>query len=792
MKGSAVTIILPSAWLFLALAAYELKIKPLGTQFTKPLGTSIVFTCELLEVNAENTKVLKLQWIGNDGREIVDSSGRIYLEEDRLSHKLYITDIQEGDNGTYTCSSSVDGVTDTKTVSLQLIKEITFDFAPSPQNPKIDTDGLIVCRVSGFPQPGISWRHKGRRILNDGRYVLEDGALRIRNIKKSDDGIYSCRAEVDADGRYDERKISVVVHVPPQISSLQQTVEEIENKRAIIGCRATGTPKPTFKFYRSDGQEIENTNGTVVDADAGDLVFHSVSKNDEGTYRCHAVNDVGQVSAEVELRVLIEPFIYKFENASVSEGEAAYIHCFSRGDPPPGILLFKGVDTNAIRTEHTETGRISIVETPGHVVLTINETAPADAGVYTCTSSSRAGHTERSAYLTITYKPRFESHPATVVHSWDGRVQNISCRCLAHPAPFLEWLHNDEVIITNATYHVYNVSSGSSYLEIKTDKDNVEWVYGNYTCRAVNELGKADLNIRLMKATIPGEPEARVVERSPNRLVIAAVPGSDGGMRVTGYSVKFGNNVREFPRLTTEDDTKPMPLVLNDLESNTTYVFRIYARNEVGTSSPKLLHAKTDEFLPDGQPVLPAVASLGTSVVVGIIIGVFVVFLLVVDISCYFVNGCGLTMCICVQLCGRTKPKMTPTEIEEGESKEILKETPPDLEPDEAKSSQEDLKEEKQYLAETRVIDDTQVEALEEIVDQPQSLPENQPQPQEGRAPPNRKSILSYGDGRWKDVVHELEAQLGVVKKTRSGDESAGEEDNRENDEDFELHHTRT
>lgn len=71
--------------------------------------------------------------------------------------------------------------------------------------------------------------------------------------------------------------------------------------------------------------------------------------------------------------------------------------------------------------------------------------------------------------------------------------------------------------------------------------------------------------------------------------------------------------------------------------------------------------------VPDGQPVLPAVASLGTSVVVGIIIGVFVVFLLVVDISCYFVNGCGLTMCICVQLCGRTKPKMTPTEIEEGE-----------------------------------------------------------------------------------------------------------------------------
>ena len=70
---------------------------------------------------------------------------------------------------------------------------------------------------------------------------------------------------------------------------------------------------------------------------------------------------------------------------------------------------------------------------------------------------------------------------------------------------------------------------------------------------------------------------------------------------------------------------------------------------------------------PAEPPPAAAVASIGTHIVIGIIIAIFVLFLIIIDISCYFINGCGLTMCICVQLCGRTKPKATPSEMEEGE-----------------------------------------------------------------------------------------------------------------------------
>jgi len=45
-----------------------------------------------------------------------------------------------------------------------------------------------------------------------GRFNVQPRGLLIRNISQADNGDYTCRAEVEAEGRYDERKISVVVH----------------------------------------------------------------------------------------------------------------------------------------------------------------------------------------------------------------------------------------------------------------------------------------------------------------------------------------------------------------------------------------------------------------------------------------------------------------------------------------------------------------------------------------------------------------------------------------------------
>ncbi len=52
----------------------------------------------------------------------------------------------------------------------------------------------------------------------------------------------------------------------------------------------------------------------------------------------------------------------------------------------------------------------------------------------------------------------------------------------------------------------------------------------------------------------------------------------------------------------------------------------------------------------------------------GILIVVFILLLFGVDITCYFLNKCGLLMCIAVNFCGKSGPSAKGKDIEEGKA----------------------------------------------------------------------------------------------------------------------------
>jgi len=59
----------------------------------------------------------------------------------------------------------------------------------------------------------MTWTQTRVGVAEGGRRQFDErNGLRIRNITTSDDGEYTCRAEVDSTGRYDEKKINVTVH----------------------------------------------------------------------------------------------------------------------------------------------------------------------------------------------------------------------------------------------------------------------------------------------------------------------------------------------------------------------------------------------------------------------------------------------------------------------------------------------------------------------------------------------------------------------------------------------------
>lgn len=75
---------------------------------------------------------------------------------------------------------------------------------------------------------------------------------------------------------------------------------------------------------------------------------------------------------------------------------------------------------------------------------------------------------------------------------------------------------------------------------------------------------------------------------------------------------------------------------------------------------------------PAASPALPGAATsstgLGTGAIVGILIVVFFLLLVGVDVTCYFLNKCGLLMCIAVNFCGKAGPGAKAKDMEEGKA----------------------------------------------------------------------------------------------------------------------------
>lgn len=72
--------------------------------------------------------------------------------------------------------------------------------------------------------------------------------------------------------------------------------------------------------------------------------------------------------------------------------------------------------------------------------------------------------------------------------------------------------------------------------------------------------------------------------------------------------------------------------------------------------------------LPPTQANGSPTSGLSTGAIVGILIVIFVLLLVVVDITCYFLNKCGLLMCIAVNLCGKAGPGAKGKDMEEGKA----------------------------------------------------------------------------------------------------------------------------
>ncbi|XP_045870729.1 neural cell adhesion molecule 1 isoform X12 [Meles meles] len=592
---------------------------------------------------------------------------------------LQIRDIKKTDEGTYRCEGRILARGEINFKDIQVIVNVppTVQARQSIVNAtaNLSQSVTLVCDAKGFPEPTMSWTKDGEQIENeeDEKYIFSDDSseLTIRKVDKSDEAEYVCIAENKA-GEQDA-SIHLKVFAKPKITYVEnQTAMELE-EQVTLTCEASGDPIPTITWRtstRNISSEEKTLDGHLVvhsHARVSSLTLKSIQYTDAGEYVCTASNTIGQDSQSMYLEVQYAPKLQGPVAVYTWEGNQVNITCEVFAYPGATISWFR--DGQLLPSSNYS--NIKIYSTPSASYLEVTPDSENDFGNYNCTAVNRIGQESLEFILVQADTPsspsidQVEPYSSTAQVQFDEPEATGGVPILKYKA---EWRAVGEEVWHFKWYDAKeaNMEGIVTIVGLKPET--------TYAVRlaALNGKGLGEISTASEFKTQPvREPSAPKLEgqmgEDGNSIKVNLIKQDDGGSPIRHYLVKYRALSSEWKpeiRLPSGSDH----VMLKSLEWNAEYEVYVVAENQQGKS--KAAHFV---FRTSAQPTaIPANGSptsgLSTGAIVGILIVIFVLLLVVVDITCYFLNKCGLLMCIAVNLCGKAGPGAKGKDMEEGKA----------------------------------------------------------------------------------------------------------------------------
>ncbi|XP_057192986.1 junctional adhesion molecule 2b isoform X1 [Triplophysa rosa] len=196
---------------------------------------------------------------------------------------------------------------------LLLYVYISASVTVTTRKPKLEvhenTNAVLSCefRTERETHPRVEWKKRAKDVsyvyfdgeFTDsfkGRASIDGATVTLRGVTQKDSGVYQC--EVTA--RHDKIKLGEVmvtlsVLVPPHAPSCHVPETVVRGYSVEMHCKdKLSVPPATYSWYK-DNKPLNSAPeiNYSLDPKTGTLKFKSVSKSDEGQYRCEAANGVG-------------------------------------------------------------------------------------------------------------------------------------------------------------------------------------------------------------------------------------------------------------------------------------------------------------------------------------------------------------------------------------------------------------------------------------------------------------------------------------------------------------------
>ncbi|XP_030010029.1 neural cell adhesion molecule 1a isoform X20 [Sphaeramia orbicularis] len=541
---------------------------------------------------------------------------------------LLIHGIKKSDEGMYNCEARVPIRGE---IDLRMIK-VVVNVLPSIRARQSDVNAtadngssaLLACDADGFPEPTVTWTHNNIVLESGDKYSLnEDGSeLVIKDVKKVDEGDYTCIAKNKAGEKAEE--VSLNVFVQPKITYLNnQTAEEFDDQVALT-CEASGDPTPTISWSfenrvftegeqaswtRPDKYESLDRNIVVRShARVSSLTLKNVQFTYAGQYLCTAINSIGQDSQSMYLEVSYAPKILGDVTVYTWEGNPANISCEVEAHPGASVLWFR----DGLQLPTANSTNLKIYNTPTVSYLEVTPDSQNDFGSYNCTATNTLG-TESKEFLLIQAEvpsspeiQQVEPFSTTAVVEFEepdsmGGVPIIKYR--------VEW----RLVGNQWAGEVFDATADMTKITISGLKPETDY---EVKMSAINGKGEGESSVASTFKTNPirysftnsspflysnvaseGEPSTPIlqvkVHSNGNALKVNWIKQDDGGSPIKHYLIRYkAKHVSDWKpeiRIPYGSDY----VILNGLEWNTEYEVHVLAENQRGKSQPGIQYMRT-------------------------------------------------------------------------------------------------------------------------------------------------------------------------------------------------------
>ena len=274
--------------------------------------------------------------------------------------------------------------------------------------------------------------------------VLPNGTFSIQNVQLQDRGQYLCTAQ----NLHGVDKMIVTLFVlaqqPKVLTPRQRDVTVYLGESTSLECLARGLPEPHITWVLPDRavlHTVSTSEQRVMLLPNGTLHVKHTNYPDRGIYKCIASNVAGADTISVRLHTAaLPPMIQQphYENFTVSDGQAVYIHCSAKGAPQPTIrwVVFDGTQ---VRPSQFVKGNLFVFP---NGTLYIRNLSFKDSGRYECMAINAVGAAKRTVSLVVKKNSSTAKITSTSPQSTDvlyGETLRLDCIASGDPAPRIVW-----------------------------------------------------------------------------------------------------------------------------------------------------------------------------------------------------------------------------------------------------------------------------------------------------------------------------------------------------------------